>query len=481
MQHLQPPIAPQFLRLAIAKFSHTTTAIDHVGPLTWNHIPGNGDLACIFEKFLDSGPVPSKMIQQVVRGDEILEQLDLVFFTRMASMQAQLIPPPRSHFAVVVKSPCLAVKYPYGGTRYRLLTAQIRRFQIKFTTERDYFTALALLNEINCPLTEGKIPVPAMQRFPSVSSWTSGHLSSIVPRTTNTAATSISSNGVHFYPTGALGSGGTTPIRASSPAGIILHPVSTLGPVPTLNLPSQSMEQLDFFELPHTSAPAHASNKEPDPPSSQLSTISAIHDVDQLNQMLPPKRDLPFSKPTAKKPRAANLTRTTQKSPQSAPSLSYQPTESTNDPEPRPYHPVIEPNTHSGVPDPGSQILSQTNPCLEPSQPLLLNEEPPVSQNTAPICESAEQISQVPNLQNTPHTQNNPTTSNCNHNPASKPNEKDSAVTEDHIARYLSSPTAERIVFLENWMCELIDDDSFMALCEDVDGTWRRFAFGKKQ
>ncbi|KAJ5835734.1 hypothetical protein N7447_001760 [Penicillium robsamsonii] len=474
MQHLQPPIPPQFLRLAIAKFSHTTTTIDHAGPLTWNHIPGNGDLACIFEKFLGSGLVPSKMIQKVVRGDGILEQLDLVFFTRMAAMQAQLIPPPRSHFAVVVKSPCLAVKYPYGGT-------QIRRFQIKFTTERDYFTALALLGEINCPLTEGKIPVPAMQRFPSVSSWTSGHLSSIVPRTTNTAATSTGSNGVHFYPTGALGSGGTTPIRASSPASTISHPVSRLGPVRTLNPPSRSMEQLDFFQLQHTSAPAHASNKEPDLPSSQLSTISAIHDIDQLNQMLPPKRDLPFSKPTSKQPRAASLTRTTQKGSQSAPSPSSQPTEPTKDSEPRPYLPVVESNTHSGVPDSDPQIFSQTNPCPEPSQPILFNEEPPVSQNTALICESAEQLSQVPSPHNASHTQNNPTTSNCNHNPVSKPNEKDPAVTEDHLARYLSSPTTERIVFLENWMCELIDDDSFMALCEDVDGTWRRFAFGKKQ
>lgn len=72
MQHLQPPIPPQVLRLPIAKFSHTTTAIDHVGPLTWNHVPGNGGLACIFEKFLDSGSMPSRMIQKVVRGDGIL-------------------------------------------------------------------------------------------------------------------------------------------------------------------------------------------------------------------------------------------------------------------------------------------------------------------------------------------------------------------------------------------------------------------------
>ncbi|CAG8909653.1 unnamed protein product [Penicillium egyptiacum] len=389
----------------------------------------------------------------------------------MAGMQARLIPPARSHFAVVVKSPCLAVKYPHGGTH-------IRRFQIKFTTERDYFTALALLGEINCPLTEGKIPVPAIQRFPSVSSWTSGHLSSIAPRTANTAATSTGSNGVHFYPTGVLGSGMTTPIRASSPASTISHPVSRLGPP---YLPSQSMEPVDLSQPLHASALTHTANTEPEPPNSQLSTISAIHDVDQLNQMLPPKRDLPFSKPTARNRRAASSTQTTRKHSWSALSPNSQPTEPAKDPEPRPSRLVVEPNIDSDLPESDSQVLSQMNPCPEASQPLLLYEEAPASQNTAPICESAEQTSQVPSVQNTSHTQDNQTNSDSNHNPAIKQSDKVPALTEDHLTRYLTSPTAERIAFLENWMCELIDDDSFMSLCEDVDGTWRRFAFGQRK
>ncbi|KAJ5418033.1 uncharacterized protein N7487_001583 [Penicillium crustosum] len=474
MQHLQPPIPPQVLRLPIAKFSHTTTAIDHVGPLTWNHVPGNGDLTCIFEKFLDSGSMPSRIVQKVVRGDDILEQLDLVFFTRMVGMQAQLIPPPRSHFAVVVKSPCLAVKYPHSEIH-------IRRFQIKFTTERDYFMALTLLGEINCPLTEGKIPLPVIQRFPSVSSWTSGQLSSIVPRTTNTASTSTRGNGVHFYPTGALGSGRTTPIRASSPASTISHPTSRLGPVPAFNPSCQGMKPVDLSQPPNASAIAHTSNKEPEPPSSQLSIISAIHDVDQLNQMLPPKRDLPFSKPTTRKPQSASLTRTAQKNPQPALLPSSQHTEPTEDPQADPQPLVVEPNTYSALPDSDSQLLSQTNAYPEASQPLLLYEEPTVLQNTSLVCESAQQTPQVPRVQNTSHSQDNLTNSNSNDNPASKPNNKAPGTTEDHLAQYLSLPTVERIAFLENWMCELINDDSFMTLCEDVDGTWRRFAFGKRQ
>lgn len=52
---------------------------------------------------------------------------------------------------------------------------------------------------------------------------------------------------------------------------------------------------------------------------------------------------------------------------------------------------------------------------------------------------------------------------------------------ENQLSLYLSSPTPERIAFLENWMCELIEDDRFMTLCQDVEATWRRFAFGMKR
>lgn len=52
---------------------------------------------------------------------------------------------------------------------------------------------------------------------------------------------------------------------------------------------------------------------------------------------------------------------------------------------------------------------------------------------------------------------------------------------EGELSQYVKSPTAERTAFLENWMCELIQDDNFVTLCEDVEATWRRFAFGMKR
>lgn len=65
--------------------------------------------------------------------------------------------------------------------------------------------------------------------------------------------------------------------------------------------------------------------------------------------------------------------------------------------------------------------------------------------------------------------------------PSAEETQKAPVSVESQFASYLSAPTPERIAFLENWMCELIDDDHFMTLCEDVEATWKRFAFGRER
>lgn len=59
-------------RLSLAKFSYTTTPIDHPGPLSWSHLNGNGDLVCIFDKFAATGSASSKLIMKVIRNDSVL-------------------------------------------------------------------------------------------------------------------------------------------------------------------------------------------------------------------------------------------------------------------------------------------------------------------------------------------------------------------------------------------------------------------------
>ena len=72
MQRPQSSFPAQVHHFTIAKFSHTTTLIDHVGPLTWNHVTGNGELHCIFEKIADPSLVSSSLTQKVLRGNDML-------------------------------------------------------------------------------------------------------------------------------------------------------------------------------------------------------------------------------------------------------------------------------------------------------------------------------------------------------------------------------------------------------------------------
>lgn len=194
--------------------------------------------------------------------------------------------------------------------------------------------------------------------------------------------------------------------------------------------------------------------------------------------MLPPKRDLPFQKPVARKRRAVGVTESTQNAPQPAQSPNPQPIEQPSGSEPHPTPLRGKPDT-CGLLEPSTQLLSQPDPGPEASQPLSLYEELPAAQNKSLINYPSEQGSQAPVAENASQTQHNPI--NSNPNMPNKPSDEASATTEDHLASYLSSPTSERIAFLQNWMGELLEDDKFLALCRDVDGTWKRFVLGQKR
>ena len=62
-------------------------------------------------------------------------------------------------------------------------------------------------------------------------------------------------------------------------------------------------------------------------------------------------------------------------------------------------------------------------------------------------------------------------------NPISNTASPQSNIIPDFTS-YISAPTTERIARLENWICEHIQDDDFLRLCQDVEGVWKRVAFG---
>src|SRR5689334_518429 len=81
-----------------------------------------------------------------------------------------------------------------------LCSIQIRRFQIKFAQERDYYTTLSMLSGIDCPLTEGA--VQALRRPPSSASWASVptvHMANVPSRGTGAVITPESNAPVPFY------------------------------------------------------------------------------------------------------------------------------------------------------------------------------------------------------------------------------------------------------------------------------------------
>ncbi|RMJ22719.1 hypothetical protein PHISP_06402, partial [Aspergillus sp. HF37] len=103
----------QLTRLPLAKFSFTTTSLGHNGPLNWSHVIGNGDLIGTFEKRSVAGSGSGRVILRISRELDILEDIDLTDFVReMNTNQSRQKP----SFAVIVKPPCLAVKYPSGNT-----------------------------------------------------------------------------------------------------------------------------------------------------------------------------------------------------------------------------------------------------------------------------------------------------------------------------------------------------------------------------
>ena len=71
-QQQQKPHEPQLARLSLAKFSHTTTSVNHKGRLNWSHIIGNGDLICILENHPAFFSLPARVLLKVFRDYELL-------------------------------------------------------------------------------------------------------------------------------------------------------------------------------------------------------------------------------------------------------------------------------------------------------------------------------------------------------------------------------------------------------------------------
>ncbi|KAL4887017.1 hypothetical protein BJY04DRAFT_177084 [Aspergillus karnatakaensis] len=312
----QVPGSRTLAHFQLAKFSYCTTSVSRRGPLTWSHVFGNGDLSGGFEKYTTS--IPGKIMFKVLRNDQDkLEELcmtDLLkdFESQAHPMQAGA---KRPSFAVVVKVPCLAVKYP-------LKNGQVRRIQIKFSAQGDFYSVLALLSEINCPFSESdNNSAPSMRRpVSSISGFGSNDRTLYQNDRFSTSSISSLSSDASLPPyihttisrtpalsaepdversryinvsTDRLSSASSTTLRGSS------RPLSS----GTLNNPSLSPQETTHSKLDSLSA----SNKLAANETKQSKTFTGFHDASRpIEEEMSPPRTLPFAKKGTKRSRPSS-------------------------------------------------------------------------------------------------------------------------------------------------------------------------------
>ncbi|KAJ9613936.1 hypothetical protein H2200_002072 [Cladophialophora chaetospira] len=151
-QPLSSQLSP--LCLPLLKFSYATVSNDNIVPIPWIHLSSKNALFAIFETSpvqLDDGRTEERQKFKVLKDPEIMEELDLNALSAEAHRVLAHEPAgPSANIpvvAVIVKVPMIAIKYP-------LANGQVRRFQIRFGKNEDYYEAMKMLARANVPTVE---------------------------------------------------------------------------------------------------------------------------------------------------------------------------------------------------------------------------------------------------------------------------------------------------------------------------------------
>ncbi|KAL4970864.1 uncharacterized protein BDV14DRAFT_194650 [Aspergillus stella-maris] len=479
--HSQQSQGPSTLaRFQLAKFSYTTNSVNHRGPLAWSHVFGNGNIIGIFEKYV--AYPPARVSFRVLNNVETLEEIcitDLITEFE-GQMHSNGDTSRRPTFAVVVKLPCLAVKYPQGP-------GLVRRFQIKFSSDQDFYSALAILSQVNCPFsTSNTNAVRSMSRpataLPSFGQMSPSSNIRCYPSTTTETSTprgrislplrssSVTTNTSIGTPVSSM----APPHRSSS----TIHSTPPAADVPFLSTPSNSANICDtsrHFNSSNTNDSISTSTHrapfrvQPSinitPTSTDLvggvtggtkrpSTSMGFTGYHDIESQLPPKRELPFATQEAKRKRStANKTdrissKVSVRDEPSAPS-SQKPKEKI----------VVLRTTPTTTTQPQPASIPTENRVESPNP----SSHVPRNQLEQATIQSPAMTTALPNT-----TRNIPVDTKSEYLP-----------TVADLAAYITSTTEARTARLEGWLCAHIIDDNFLQLCEDVEGVWQRVAFGR--
>ncbi|KAK2740177.1 hypothetical protein FQN55_009018 [Onygenales sp. PD_40] len=496
------------LDIPILKFSYSTTSVDRVSPLGWTHISSSGDLAVSFERVRPqevSSSVKEGQRLRVFRGRDVLEQLNLDSLAREAAAEASHPQNSKPQYAIIVKSPCLAIRYPARND-------QVRRFQIKFPSDADYSHAISILNRVGCPITSstvGTTPHPSSIRPFSSSSHasqipTSSGLMSLAPNATSSGldnsrsiepyqARPWSSSLMDARPHGSFigsfsnnsmntGPGGPAYRRLHTACGIDnAKSPDTVGLTTSTTLsPMSNQEKSHMASRP--TGPIH--------PDERPATAPLLPKVDSLSQVLPPRRELPFAKPRPKQQRSSKKAPVQQagSSTQLGTSSSFLVAQSRAAAAATTH---IEASTSRMATSTGGTTQETPNPfancALNRDRETVSTQAgeyngPPrgftLTNNSTVNClgTTSSTASDVPRTSSV-RSQILPTNV-ANPIPlpqSSNPND----ISPSDLSSYLSTPAPERSALVESWVCRQLENDAFLALCQDVEAIWRRIAFGQ--
>nr|KMM65245.1 hypothetical protein CPAG_01596 [Coccidioides posadasii RMSCC 3488] len=463
------------LSLTVLKFSYVTTTTDRTSPLGWTHISGGVDLRAVFGRTQvrenGSSWTTGSPTLKVLRGLDVLEDLDLDALAReaVASSSSQIqISSSKAPIAVLVKSPCLAIRYP---TRVN--------------------QAVSILSEVGCPITESTAgsfpPSTAFLTRPNTASWPHSTASPVLGMPSSQA--------------------GSHSIRAV-PATVPETRPSTIGSSSALGTTQPSRNT----QVMNKNARSEYENS-----SERPSTAPIFLDAGSLIEQLPPKRELPFAKPQRRQQR-------------------YIPPKQTMGITANSIDLRLNPQTHGGeTPPPESSIQASmtrldsegiqspvarsamdsiaksdvfstgTSTSFTPSSISTLGAALEIASDAAPVKAAQSILAESrtsTELDGRPNPARSavqllPQTSNLSYSASSNPPQIPSQqshidsqpnistvpvtsnlLTTTDLSSYLSTPTTERSALVESWVCQQLESDGFLALCQDVECVWKRIAFG---
>lgn len=62
--------------------------------------------------------------------------------------------------------------------------------------------------------------------------------------------------------------------------------------------------------------------------------------------------------------------------------------------------------------------------------------------------------------------------------PAPKPVAIPATTNQESLAAYAAQPESERLAALDEMICDCLEDENFVKLCEDVEKSWKRVGLG---